>query len=55
MISLKRRASAYRPTGVECHLVGPDEIKKLHPYVNTDDVLGGVWMPKDACVNAGKV
>ena len=55
MISLKRRASAYRPTGVECHLIGPDEIKKLHPYVNTDDILGGVWMPKDACVNAGKV
>ena len=55
MISLKRRASAYRPTGVECQLVGPDEIKELHPYVNTEDILGGVWMPKDACVNAGKV
>ena len=55
MISLKRRASAYRPTGVECHLVGPQEIKELHPYVNTEDILGGVWMPKDACVNAGKV
>ena len=54
-ISLKRRASAYRPTGVECQLVNPDEIRKLHPYVNTEDILGGVYMPKDACVNAGKV
>ena len=54
-ISLKRRASAYRPTGVECHLVSPEEIRKLHPYVNTDGILGGVYMPKDACVNAGKV
>ena len=54
-ISLKRRASAYRPTGVECQLVCPEEIQKLHPHVNTEGILGGVWMPKDACVNAGKV
>jgi len=55
LISLQRRASGYRPTGVECHLVGPKEIRDLHPHVNTDDILGGVWIPKDACVNAGKV
>merc|ERR1719369_2120558 len=55
LISLQRRASKYRPTGVECHLVGPKEITELHPYVNTDDIYGGVWIPKDACVNAGKV
>ena len=53
--SLKRRASAYRPSGVECHLVSPEEIQKLHPYVNTDGIHGGVFMPGDACVNAGKV
>merc|ERR1719427_146203 len=55
MVSLRRRASAYRPTGVECHLVGPSEIRELHPHVNTDDILGGVWIPSDACVDAGKV
>jgi len=55
LISLQRRASKYRPTGVECHLVGPKEIMELHPHVNTEDIYGGVWIPKDACVNAGKV
>ena len=55
MVSLERRASSYRPTGVECHLVGPREMEQLHPYLNTKDILGGVWIPKDACVNAGKV
>merc|ERR1719154_241974 len=55
LISLQRRASGYRPTGVECHLVGPKEIRDLHPHINTDDIHGGVWIPKDACVNAGKV
>merc|ERR1719167_877157 len=54
LISLQRRASGYRPTGVECHLINPKEIRDLHPYVNTDDILGGVWVPKDACVDAGK-
>ena len=53
--SLKRRASAYKPTGVECKLVSPEEIRELHPYVNTEGILGGVSMPGDACVDAGKV
>ena len=53
--SLKRRASAYRPTGVECRLVNPDEIQELHPFINTDGIIGGVHLPEDACVDAGKV
>jgi len=55
MISLKRRASRYKPSGVQCHLLGPQDMKELHPHLNTEDVLGGVWMPDDACVDAGKV
>ena len=54
MVSPRRRASAYRPNRFECHLVGPSEIRELHPHVNTDDILGGVWIPSDACVDAGK-
>merc|ERR1719381_172812 len=55
MISLRRRVSAYKPTGIDCHLVPPEQIKSLHKYVDTDGILGGVWVPKDACVDAGKV
>jgi len=55
LISLQRRASKYRPSGVECHMIGKDEMKELHPFINTEDILGGVWIPQDACVDAGKV
>ena len=30
-------------------------MQDLHPYLNTEDILGGVWIPQDACVDAGKV
>ena len=30
-------------------------MEELHPYLNTEDILGGVWIPQDACVDAGKV
>ena len=53
--SLKRRAGAYRPTGVECRLVNPEEIQELHPFINTEGIIGGVHLPEDACVDAGKV
>jgi len=55
MTSIARRVSAYKPSGVECHLITPREMEKIHPHINTEDVVGGVWIPKDACVDAGKV
>jgi len=33
--------------GVECHLLGPDEIKKVHPLLNTDGVLLGAHTTGD--------
>ena len=30
-------------------------MRDLHPFLNTEDILGGVWIPQDACVDAGKV
>ena len=55
MVALKRRISRFRPTGMECRLLGPAELKERHPYLNTEDVLGGVWVPEDAHADAGKV
>ncbi len=36
-----------RQVGSECHLIGPDEIRKIHPLLNTDDVLLGAYTPLD--------
>ena len=33
--------------GSECHLVGPDEIKKLNPLLDTNGVLMGAYTPND--------
>lgn len=55
MVALKRRMSRYKPTGMECHLLSPGELSEKHPYLNTEGVLGGVWVPEDATANAGNV
>ncbi|MFQ6023896.1 MAG: FAD-dependent oxidoreductase, partial [Acidiferrobacterales bacterium] len=33
--------------GAECHLIGSDEIKKLHPLLDTDGVVLGAYTPND--------
>jgi dimethylglycine dehydrogenase len=33
--------------GVECHLIGVDEIKKLWPLGNMDGLIGALWHPTD--------
>ncbi|MDF1792207.1 MAG: FAD-dependent oxidoreductase [Thalassobaculaceae bacterium] len=33
--------------GVECHLVGVDEIKKLWPLINAEGLVGALWHPTD--------
>lgn len=31
--------------------MGKNELKRLHPFLNTDDLEGGVWVPEDAVAN----
>ena len=33
--------------GAECHLIGPNEIRRLHPLIEVDDVLLGAYTPGD--------
>lgn len=33
--------------GAECHLIGPDEIKRLHPLLELEDVVLGAYTPND--------
>ncbi len=33
--------------GVECHLIGPNEIKQLHPLLDLDGVILGAYTPND--------
>jgi len=36
-----------RLAGAECHLIGPNEIKALHPLLEVSDVLAGAYTPGD--------
>ncbi|MFQ5784155.1 MAG: FAD-dependent oxidoreductase [Alphaproteobacteria bacterium] len=36
-----------RYAGAECHLIGPNEIGKLHPLLDTEGVLLGAYTPDD--------
>ena len=48
---LKRGASMAKTFGLDVEVVGPDDIKRKWPLVNVDDIVGGVWLPKDGQCN----
>lgn len=52
---LLRGASMGRNFGLEMHAVSPAEIKERWPLLNLEDILGGVWAPKDGQVNPADV
>ncbi len=48
---LHRGASMARNFGLPVELVTPAQIKERWTPINTDAIVGGVWMPKDGQVN----
>ena len=35
----------------ESKMVSPTEIKELHPFLNTDNIIGGIYVPEDGSVD----
>ncbi len=48
---LRRGASMARVFGLAVEEITPSEIQKMHPLINVDDVVGGVFLPKDGQIN----
>jgi glycine/D-amino acid oxidase-like deaminating enzyme len=48
---LKRGASMAKGFGLEVEVIGPAEVKARHPLVETGDLLGGIFLPKDGQTN----
>ncbi len=48
---LKRGASMARRFGLEVEVITPREARDRYPLLNTDDMVGGVFLPKDGQVN----
>ncbi|XP_033102420.1 pyruvate dehydrogenase phosphatase regulatory subunit, mitochondrial-like isoform X2 [Anneissia japonica] len=51
MTALKRSASMLRAKGEEFQFVTPSEIASLAPYIKVDDLVGGVYHPRDGRTN----
>ncbi len=47
----RRFAGQARHLGFEAHLVGPEEIREIHPCLDTFDVRLGFWTPTDGHVD----
>lgn len=43
----KRLATTAGSFGMEMHLVSPEEVKKMWPLMNVDDLVGASWLPTD--------
>ncbi|RYD26829.1 MAG: FAD-dependent oxidoreductase, partial [Verrucomicrobiaceae bacterium] len=54
MTQLRRTAAMAEVFGVEAHLVSPREAQELWPLIQTDDVLGAVYLPGDGRVIPGE-
>jgi glycine cleavage system aminomethyltransferase T/glycine/D-amino acid oxidase-like deaminating enzyme len=48
---LKRGASMGRSFGLEVEVIGPAEIGARYPFVETGDLVGGIFLPKDGQTN----
>ncbi|KAG8225026.1 hypothetical protein J437_LFUL000003 [Ladona fulva] len=55
LIALKRRVSYSLPKGLHCEVLSPAEIRNLHPFLRTDGLEGGVWVPGDATADSSAV
>lgn len=55
MIALRRRMSYNKPNGLNCELVTPAQIKDIHPYINIEDIKGGVFVPEDSVADPNAI
>ena len=48
---LKRGSSMARTFGLEVEVIGNDTLQRMWPLINTEDVVGSVYLPKDGQTN----
>jgi len=47
LLEMKRYLGVADITGVEAHMLGPEEIAAMHPFIDLDGVLAGIYNPRD--------
>jgi 4-methylaminobutanoate oxidase (formaldehyde-forming) len=51
MVQLQRTAAAAEAYDLECELISPSRAKELYPILETDDLVGAIWLPGDCTAN----
>ena len=51
MTQLRRTAATAEAYDLDCELIGPDRAKELYPVLETEDLLGAIWLPGDGTAN----
>lgn len=51
MTQLERTAATAEAFDLECELIGPQRAGELYPIMQTEDLVGAIWLPGDGTVN----
>jgi len=51
MTQLKRTVATAEAYDLECELISPARAKELYPVLETEDLLGAIWLPGDGTAN----
>ena len=51
MTQLRRTVATAEAFDLECELIGPGRAKELYPILETEDLLGAIWLPGDGTAN----
>ena len=51
MVQLRRTAATAEAFDLECELISPARAKELYPILETQDLVGAIWLPGDCTAN----
>ncbi len=51
MVQLQRTAATAEAFDLECELISPARAKELYPILETEDLIGAIWLPGDGTAN----
>ena len=51
MVQLQRTAATAEAYDLECELISPSRAKELYPILETEDLVGAIWLPGDCTAN----
>jgi glycine/D-amino acid oxidase-like deaminating enzyme len=51
MTQLRRTAATAEAFGLECELLTPSQARERYPVMQVEDLLGGIWLPRDGTAN----